>query len=215
MAGFIACGDKGAPAETAAGTERRGSGSCRGCRNDGCKAESSDTDWEGREFHVLGHSDPTYTQFDNFEIYAEGENGEIVNDTIYRRNRTIEERYNVKIKATLNQDEKGILRKTTMAGEQLYDLFFSPLRVIGGVITNGDLLDMNEIQYIDFSQPWWNSRANGELELWGHLYATTSDYGLEDKKRSYITVMNRDMAKDYDLPTSSRSSTTGSGPSIG
>lgn len=201
LAGFIACGDKGAPAETAAGTETAAAPeAAEAAETTAVKPNLPDTDWEGREFHVLGHSDPTYPQFDNFEIYAEGETGEIVNDTIYRRNRTIEERYNVKIKATLDYNEAGIIRKTTMAGEQLYDLFFSPLMFIGGVITNGDLLDLNEIEYIDFSQPWWNSRANGELELWGRLYATTSDYGLEDKKRSYTTIMNRDMAKNYDLP---------------
>ncbi len=198
LVGFIACGDKGAPAETAASAET--TAAQEEAETTAPKPNLPDTDWEGREFHVLGHSDPTYPQFDNFEIYAEGETGEIVNDTIYRRNRTIEERYNVKIKATLDYNEAGIIRKTTMAGEQLYDLFFSPLMFIGGVITNGDLLDLNEIEYIDFSQPWWNSRANGELELWGRLYATTSDYGLEDKKRSYTTIMNRDMAKDYDLP---------------
>lgn len=43
-------------------------------------ANLPDTNWEGREFRVLGYVDDTYPQFSNFEIYSDGETGEVVND---------------------------------------------------------------------------------------------------------------------------------------
>ena len=55
-----------------------------------------DKDWGGRTFRVLGY-ECGYTQFRTFEISAEGENGEVVNDAIFRRNTAIEDKYNVRI----------------------------------------------------------------------------------------------------------------------
>ena len=43
-------------------------------------ANLPDTNWEGREFRVLGYVDDTYPQFSNFEIYSDGETGEVVNN---------------------------------------------------------------------------------------------------------------------------------------
>ena len=58
--------------------------------------ELPDSDFKGREFRVLGN-EGAYPQWNNFEIYAESENGDVVNDAVFRRNRTVEDRYNVKV----------------------------------------------------------------------------------------------------------------------
>jgi len=60
-----------------------------------------ETDWNGEEFHVLGRTSDRW-QFVSFEIFSEGENGETVNDAVFRRNRDIEEKYN----AVVTQDLK-------------------------------------------------------------------------------------------------------------
>ena len=163
------------------------------------KPDLPDTDWGGMTFTALGHMHPTYSQFDNFEIYAEAENGEVVNDSIYQRNRALEEKYNVKIAAVLDLDQNNLLKNATAAGDQIYDLFFSPIRETAVNITSGYLLDLNKVPYLDFSKPWWNEEVNEELSLWGRLFMTTSDFALEDKKRTYILGFNRDLAKDFGL----------------
>ena len=58
--------------------------------------ELPDSDFGGREFRVLGN-DGDRDQWDNFEIFSEAENGEVVNDAVFKRNRAVEEKYNVKI----------------------------------------------------------------------------------------------------------------------
>ena len=45
--------------------------------------ELPDMKWDGREFRVLGRENATYTQFNNFEIYAESENGDLVNACLH------------------------------------------------------------------------------------------------------------------------------------
>ena len=53
-------------------------------------------DWDGKTFTVPT-SKPSNLSFQNFEVDAEMENGDILNDAVYNRNRTLEELLNVKI----------------------------------------------------------------------------------------------------------------------
>ena len=160
-------------------------------------------DWGGREFRVLA-KDASNAAFKTFEVYAESENGEVLNDTIYRRNRTIEERYNVKITQELvdqsNAEDNGVmLRQTVMAGESTYDLSMNWLGNIGTLAAEGLFYDLYSVDYVDFSKEWWNADANSALTLGGRLYFTTSDFLLHDKYRSYIVVYNADLAADYNM----------------
>ncbi len=162
-------------------------------------------DWGGREFRVLGY-DNTREQFRTFEVVAESENGEVVNDAIFRRNQTIEERYNVKIteyKDGSNNDANTstapYLRKMVMAGEDAFDLAFCTVKGIGTLAREGLLYDLNTIDYIDFSKNWWNPEVNDALSISGKLYFTSSDFSLRDKSRAYILVHNRDMEESFKL----------------
>lgn len=161
--------------------------------------ELPDTDWEGREFRVLGREDPTYTQFNNFEIYAESENGDIVNDAVFRRNTKIEDKYNVKITQTLVNEPQTELQKAVLAQENLYDLAFNEVRSIGTPAVNGYFYNLNDIKYIDFDKTYWNPDVNEALSVGKSLYFTSSDFSLRDKNRVYIMIYNRDMVEDYGL----------------
>ncbi len=158
-----------------------------------------DKDWGGEEFMVLGQEDANYSQFQNFEIYAESENGEVVNDAIFRRNSTLEDKYNVKISQTLVTTPASELSKTITAGEDLYDLAFVKSIEITSPALQGYFYDLYNVEYIDFDKPWWNPDVNEAVELCGKLFFTTSDFSLRDKNRVYIMTHNRDMLVDYNL----------------
>ncbi|MBQ8576889.1 MAG: hypothetical protein IJ449_02825 [Clostridia bacterium] len=156
-------------------------------------------DWEGKTFMVLGRDNDSYDQFDNFEIFSEGETGETVNDAVFRRNTAIEEKYNVVIEQTLKDFPHEELAKSINAGDHMYDLAFTELYYIGSCIQNGFFYNLNDVEYIDFSKPWWNADVNAEISFGGKLYATTSDFSLRDKNRAYILVYNMDLADSYDI----------------
>ena len=165
--------------------------------------ELPDKDWDGRVFRVLGYA-CSYSQFQTFEISAEGETGEVVNDAIFRRNTAIEDKYNVMISEY--KDDSNIndwntatyphFRKTMLAGD-LYDLVFLPLSKAGAAAREHYLLNMNEVEYIDFSKVWWNQNVNDTFSLMDKLYFTSSDFSLRDKNRTYILAFNKNMAKNY------------------
>ena len=166
--------------------------------------ELPDSDFKGREFRVLGN-DGDRDQWDNFEIFSEAENGEVVNDAVFRRNRAIEEKYNVKIAQylveTVDQDACLVphIRQTVMAGEDLYDLAFTTISKIGTLPREGLVYDLNDMKNINFSKNWWNQDVNDTLSIGGKLFFTSSDFSLRDKSRAYILVYNKEMIKQNNL----------------
>ena len=162
--------------------------------------------WEGRKFRVLGYENVNRTQFSNFEIDSEGENGDVVNDAIFRRNTKIEDTYNVEIVQILDASDTNHenatmahIRQTTLAGEDLYDLAFASVSRIGTLAREGMFYDLNSVDHIDFTKSWWNSEVNSALEVSGRLFFTNSDFSLRDKSRSYIMTFNKAMVEKYEL----------------
>lgn len=119
-------------------------------------------DWGGKTFNVMtskpgsdGHS------FRNFEVYATEENGDIVNDAVYRRNMTLETLLNVNITETpisteLTGDD---IRQAVLAGDQMYDLAFARSYEIGKLALEGNLYDMNQPEYPRIGGTSWSSRT--------------------------------------------------------
>jgi hypothetical protein len=157
-----------------------------------------DEDWEGRNFHVLGRTSDR-PQFVSFEIYSDGETGEVVNDAVYSRNRSIEEKYSVEITQNLVTDPAGELNKTISAGDDVYDLALLVQNTITPIAQTGGLYDLYSLPYIDFDKPWWNAELNSRISIGGKLFFTTSDFMLVDKQRTFILFMNRDMIRNYSL----------------
>ncbi len=168
--------------------------------------ELPDTDWEGREFRVLGYENTANPQFSNFEIWTKEEDGDVVNDAVFRRNTAVEDRYNVKIAQYMDSSDAdqarstiGHMRAMAMAGEELYDLAFCSIRSIGTAAREGLFYDLNDVEYIDFSKNWWNQNVNDTLTVNGRLFFTNSDFSLRDKNRVYLMLFNKELVNQHDL----------------
>ncbi len=197
LASLVACGGEGSGADTTASSDETTTEAVE--TTDPAKVLDLETkDWGGEEFMVLGR-DTYYTQFNTFEVYAEAENGDVVNDAIFRRNTLIEDTYNVKIAQTLVEDTTAEMQKQTLAGEDLYDLVFLQLNMLGSSAWDGYLYNLYDVPNIDFSKDWWNPVVNESVELGGKLFFTSSDFSLRDKNRAYILIHNTDMATDFSL----------------
>ena len=163
------------------------------------KPDLPDTDWGGEELLILGRTDSKRAQFINFEIYAEAENGDVVNDAVYRRNRTLEEKYNLTIAQDLQANPTDTLNKTISAGDDVYDIALLVQNAMTGLAQSNRLMDLYSLKYIDFDKPWWNQALNGRISINKKLYFTTSDFMLIDKQRTSVLYFNRDMTVDYNL----------------
>ncbi len=163
------------------------------------KPDLPDTDWGGEKLLVLGRINETYEQFTSYEIYAEAENGEVVNDAVYRRNRTLEDKYNVTIAQDLQTDPAGTLNKTISAGDDVYDVALLVQNTITSLAQSNRLIDLNSLKYVDFDKPWWNKALNDRVSINHKIFFTTSDFMLVDKKRTSVLFFSRAMTEDFGL----------------
>jgi len=163
-------------------------------------------DWGGKQFRVLGYLNTNRTQFSNFEIDSDAENGDVVNDAIFRRNTKIEDTYNVEIVQILDSSDTNHgnatmnhIRTTSLAGEDLYDLAFATVSRIGTLAREGIFYDLNDVDYVSLNKSWWNPDVNKALEVSGRLFFTNSDFSLRDKSRTNILLFNKNLVEKYDL----------------
>ena len=87
--------------------------------------ELPDEDYEGYNFRILTRIEG-WGIYNNENLVVEEENGEILNDAIYTRNRTVEERFNINLtQITTTNDIANEIKTTVMAGDDAYDLTVS------------------------------------------------------------------------------------------
>ena len=121
-------------------------------------------DFGGRKFGVYCASTVRNEEF--FAGLGE-ETGEVVEDAVYRRNLSVQERLNIVFQSDSydfgwNQIA-GEVQKLVMAGDPTYDLFLGAQAGVTQLVTENCFVNAYDVEYLDFSQPWWNENFMNEL----------------------------------------------------
>ncbi len=139
------------------------------------------------------------------EWEAESETGEIINDTVYRRSRTVEERLNVKLApffsgvlTDYNGTIKSTLSASILAGTGDFDLIAGYAAYITRGM-EGYLTNLNDVPYLDFSQPWWISEMKEAMTIGDCLYFMTGDLGMSVMQNFDACFFNSSVAEKYSL----------------
>ncbi len=194
MTAAVSCGS-GETAETTAGILSDGPSAA---------AETLDSLPAGLDF---GGADFTihYYESNAMEWLADEENGELVNDAIYRRNLAVSERLNVRLNyyysgtaADYQSGQTGdSLRAGVMAGDGAFDLIAGYSAYINRGGLEEIMLNLNDVKYLDFDQPWWFSDMVKELNINGVMYYMAGDIGLSALKNYDVLFFNAAMADSY------------------
>ena len=132
---------------------------------------------------------------------AEAETGDLLNDSVYKRNHTVMERFNVNVNYVSTggtwDEVPNALIKSVKSGDNAYHLAISHTYAsVPALLTDGYLADFNTIPNIDISKPWWNASIKNNLSICGVLPIAVSDlvYSYAD-----VIYVNHDMIESYDL----------------
>ena len=97
------------------------------------------------------------------EFDVEEQSGNIVEDAVYNRNARTEERLGVELEFTITKgnntafkDFCQTLSNTISVGEGAYDLVGCYLRSAGVLTLEHLLVDLLEVEHLDFEKPWWS-----------------------------------------------------------
>lgn len=157
-------------------------------------------DFDGYTFRIISKGDWD-VHWKTKDIYAEELNGDPINDAVFNRNTKVGETYNFTIKEIREfSDYAGTAQKSIIAASDEYDMLAIGLASMGSFSTNGYVLDLKQIPYIDLEKPWYDQNANASLSIANRLFATTGELMIMDNDATWVMLFNKSMATDLQLP---------------
>lgn len=136
------------------------------------------------------------------EFIAESENGDPVNDAVYKRQQQTEDDLNVKIDIQVSSGTdygayETSVRKNHLAGDQPYDILASYAYFGTAMAGEGLLYNLCKLPYVNLAKPWWNKDFVDQLTLLGQLYFISGDLNLTATQCTNAMFFNKKMVSDY------------------
>ncbi len=156
-------------------------------------------DFGGRGFNFLLFGNGAEISWSVFDVIAEEATGEAINDAIYNRNLSINEKYNISITGDMDASALNIFNNMVKAGDTTYDAAFMDMYNSGSAAQGGSVLDVGNLPDIDHTKPYWDQRCVSDLSIGGKVYFLTGDISTIDKKATWILMFNKNLVSSFDL----------------
>ena len=160
------------------------------------KPDLPDKKFDGYEFNIA-NTVAGWSVYNNEHIVVEEENGEVLNDAIFNRNRHVEDKYGVKLIETVVDDASSEITKTVMADDDQYDLVVSTYNLWLGPEY---LVDWNTLSYTDLSKPWWDQNYIEATSVDGKLCSMVGNIMITHMDSVLAMFYNQKLASEYKLP---------------
>ena len=155
--------------------------------------------FDGYEYKILMKGSD-YIEWASQDIDVEELNGEVINDAVYNRNLYVEDTYNVKLTGIEGRTSMGAdIRKTVSADEYAYDFVTANMYDTSSLATQGALVDLKTVPWLDLSAPWWDQRANSDLSINHRLYMTVGDLLIMPNDATWLVLFNKQLIINYNL----------------
>jgi len=133
---------------------------------------------------------------------AEEMTGEVLNDAVYQRNITVEERFHVDVVMVRNHASSYYdeISAAVLAEEDLCDMISIHPGFFGRLTLDGFMQNLAEMEYLDFAQPWWMQTAIENLSYDGKIYtAHGTANAVSLLGDCAVMFFNKDMAEDLQI----------------
>ncbi len=154
-----------------------------------------------QEVFILHWNDADYEEF-----FAEKENGEIINDAIYKRNCNVEDRIDVQLKFVGTAGDTNneapfanFLNASISAGEKAYDIVAAYSYTSGLCAVQNLFADITEVNNLDFEKPWWPSNLIEQSTINDKIYFISGDISANVIYAMYVTFFNKDIMNEFQL----------------
>lgn len=139
--------------------------------------------------------------FASLDVGMEEETGDGYNDAVYKRDLTVEDKYNCKIECEFSPGSTPIAdaKNTIKANDDYYDVIYDGLGNIFSLAMESLAIDINTLEYINFEKPWWDSETNETLSVNHKLYATYGEHMIGAKSGLYCLFFNKKLVSDLNL----------------
>lgn len=158
----------------------------------------SDLDFTGTTVNILCRTKNWFTN----EMTVEEISGEIVNDAVYDRNLSVSDRLKVTLNYIKMDDVTGAANTSITAGSDDYQVVVGSAVDIVQYGARGqyyNLLNPDNVPYIDLEQPWWAHHYTDQSTIGGKCFFVTGDLALSLTQLAFVTFFNKQMISDMRL----------------
>ena len=159
-----------------------------------------DSDFEGYNFRILARGSNA-GDWANYDLESEGTNGDVVNDNVYSRNLTVEDKLKIKIthERVNGYDVVTPAKQSILAMSDDYDLIMPAITDAGNLAQEGLLLPVSSLPYLDTDKPWYDKNCLSELSIKGENYMFFSDITVCNLDAIWIYLFNKKLVDDFKL----------------
>ena len=149
-------------------------------------------DFNGETFDILQYSKNNW-------FYVEDQNGEQLNDIVYERNRTLEERFNITIEEPTTAAPSALIDMAALlvaAGDDQYEIVSQSIVWGGNTLSRDILRNVLALPYIDLDNPWYTQGLEDTIVA-DKLLFLTGDYTLSYTAGTVVVYFNKAKWIDY------------------
>lgn len=155
-------------------------------------------DFGGAGYIIIGREYAKLGSLPSIEFATEELTGEIINDTVYQRNRTVEDNFNVSISA-MTGSAASLVPVSVAAGDGAYDLAWAHVNDMSTLSLSGNLANYYDVPHIELSGAWWNQLAVESLTWGGKCFLQMNYIPFTGVMLSHALFYNMAILDRYDL----------------
>ena len=159
--------------------------------------QKGEMDFNGMKYTILSRKSTAY-EFD--ENVAGGSGGQEVTKAIHERNVSVADRYNVVIKTRQEPGEWGnksdfakAVEAEAMAAWSEVCLVATHAGYINEIAVNGNALDMNELDYVDYTKACWSEAFYNDCLIDGKCMFMIGDIAYNVYERMEVIYFNQSL----------------------
>ena len=142
----------------------------------------------GFELKIL-HTAQSNLTWANVQLDAESENGDLVNDAIYKRNAAMKERFKCDLTITDDPDTSKNYASLVLSGDNQYDIIMVyGIRAMGLV---DHYADINNIPYLNLDSQWWTPDATSVFEVGGKQVCAAGAFSISYASTANCLLFNK------------------------
>ena len=159
--------------------------------------ELGEYDFGGYEYRIVTSDGKSET------LDCDATTGDVIDDAVYERNTTVEERFNCTITVVedeLYSDASKFMTTAVTAGEDAFDICSFHVVGLGQISISDYFMNWYDIPHIDFSKPWWSDSTVNDLTYSGVCVTAIGDMALSALSAAYCVFYNKNLGSNYDFP---------------
>ncbi len=138
---------------------------------------------------------------DIYTFFDQELTGEILGDSLYLRNREIEERFNIQFESAMKPygDTAALLRKTVESADNAYDMIMLINDQAFTAALDGMVIHPDKLVHLNPEKPYYLHMINNEMSIGGRSLFYYTEESLSAYEYATCVVYNKSIAADYGL----------------